>query len=1198
MQTSPYLIPGANDELSATTERRSPLLQQTVLSLVTPPRGVKTVTSVTLVAPLDPVDVLGVRNELARLEAQGGGSSLDDAATLFGGTVNLDFHQRNTSLKLQKQKQIELEVYGHLAFASAMRHPLLIVGATSRTYIHFATVAYIVQESELGVACQFSLILYNKHEYKFICNSSAEYLQWIDCLQRAYKASHPPSTHHLFQRQQQHFQPYAYQQQNYRQQSINDFDDRRSISSQNSMNRRPQPRQQQQQRTPTPSNQSQFRSSSRSSSYGQSPSSYYQSNNNTLNSHRSMPIISQQQQQYQHQQQRQQRQQYQRESPSYYETEFDYTQNQSRTPPSRGRSVTMPSQKSNFNKSKSVDRFYRSTRPTNLGLDNDLYSDDDGNDSASSLPRGIQGNSNNQQKQHPQRSMSAPRMGPSKSPEMNMQELYELTVNAYKAGLADEFLDNDERDVRDRGRFNNRNHSVDSPVRVNGGYPTRSGSVVRFSGEDEVAYDLQRMSSDGSNTSGSRRSNSSPRYHSDENEDVEDEEKDDYEEEDGDDEQLSYQNRRQMQLQQHQHQQQQEQYQQAAMASRQTSTPMMMQKSVTVDGRYGKGSKPTIVIPPSVEQQMLKSRRNDFDKELGLVSSSPTKSSHRSKSVDPRLMDGSNGSNNKRSTLSPTAVKIDQQQQQSVFSIAGFRTNSKESATDSLFEDDKPTREREAVEKKSVAGATKSVASEKAKQYLLSTLFGSGGKVPMVPAFGAAKSSANVTKTTTTTSSESGSRTIAVVEASRDSQPLSPRDVESSAPNNSSTWTAPSYLTSSETSATSAFVSPAITTLASTSGTTPSSTTTASSSYTISNKTSVSHLDSPPILSPATATATKSLPVVVTQLNTPPTMSPIDFASVLPPPPPPPSMPPPPGSSIANRTSTNSSIMSHQPTLQLSSHIELMSNAMMSKLEELRGGIEKVSGGAGATASSLGFYDEMNETGGVIILERKEVKKDVELEDSDSSDEEALVVKGRKDGGVGVKRDIVVDTKGLGSFAATVAAAAASSVPPKDEFGVLKPHSRNGSSHTSLTGGGTSVTSTTTITATAVKSPLPSSSSSSIATTPLSPSSSSSATAPTTIRTRSSHGRMSANAASLGNSLMQSLQSSPAYQNAAQKKSDREKVIIAAAAIAETLQKMEPVVLATPTSTTPRRSLIPAADSGGVGAVRSAVGGFEALKKV
>ncbi|KAJ3005465.1 UNVERIFIED_CONTAM: hypothetical protein HDU68_004600 [Siphonaria sp. JEL0065] len=772
---------------------------------------------------------------------------------------------------------------------------------------------------------------------------------------------------------------------------------------------------------------------------------------------------------------------------------------------------------------------------------------------------------------------------------MNMQELYELTVNAYKAGLADEFLDNDERDVRDRGRFNNRNHSFDSPVRVNGGYPTRSGSVVRFSGEDEVAYDLQRMSSDGSNTSGSRRSNSLPRYHGGGNEEAGNE--DFCDNEDGDDEKGNYQNRRQLQLQQQQ-QQQQQQYQQATMASRQTSTPMI-QKSVTVDGRYGKGSKPTIVIPVSVEQQMLKSRRQEFEKELG-ISSSPTRSNHRSKSVDPRLMDGSNGSN-KRSTLSPTGIKS-VQQQQSVFSISGFRTNSRESATESLFEDNKTRREREAAEKKATASVTKPVGSEKAKQYLLSTLFGSGGKMPTIPAFGAeAKSVANVTSTPMATR-ESGSPTVGV-EASRNIQ----ASEANTPPNNTSAWTAPSYLTSSETrtttatNSTSASVVQATATLGSTSGTTPSSTT-ASSSYTISNKTSVSYLDSPPILSPTTA-ATKSLPLV-SQLNTPPTMSPIDFSSVLPPPPPPPSMPPPqPGSTLANRTSsTNSSIMSHhQPTLQLSPHIELMSNAMMSKLEELRSGIDKVRGGVGATASSLGFYDEMNETGGVIVLENRErVKRDLELEDSDSSDEVALVVKGRgkeSGGSSSQKRDVV---KGLDSFAAAVATAATAPVQPKDEVAGLRPPSRNGSSPST----GTSVTSATTITTTAVKSPLLSSSSSSPAATPLSPTSSSSTAAPTTIRTRSSHGRMSANAASLGNSLMQSLQSSPAYQNAAQKKSDREKVILAAAAIAETLQKMEPVVLATPTSTTPRRSLVPSADSGGAGAVRSTVGGFEALKKL
>ncbi|KAI9347229.1 hypothetical protein BDR26DRAFT_69407 [Obelidium mucronatum] len=363
--------------------------------------------------------------------------------------------------------------------------------------------------------------------------------------------------------------------------------------------------------------------------------------------------------------------------------------------------------------------------------------------------------------QYPQRSMSAPRMGNNnnssnsnnnnnngrQSPEMNMQQLYELTVNAYKAGLAYEF-DNDERDVRDRGRFHGRSGSVPatSGVSPRAGYPTRAGSLVRFTGEDEVAYDLQRMSSDGSNHSGggARRAESLQRYNRGNNHDGEEDGDDDEDYRGEDNQEFEEEDRAK-------YQNHQGDYQDGAtttgtndlqLASRMTSTPMM-QKSVTVDGRYGSGvtnstskKPPSIKIPYAEQVVAQASSSSSSSKQGGLGITTDT--SGRSKSMDPRLRSPSVES--RRSTTSPAALVKSVQQQQSLFSVSGFRSSNPYG----LFEDEAAKRKREAAEKAAsgtgtpVTAERKAVPSnDKAKQYLLATLFGSGPvKMPTIPRLG------------------------------------------------------------------------------------------------------------------------------------------------------------------------------------------------------------------------------------------------------------------------------------------------------------------------------------------------------------------------------------------------------------------------------------------------------------------------------
>ncbi|ORY38560.1 hypothetical protein BCR33DRAFT_853904 [Rhizoclosmatium globosum] len=1033
--TASPLPPGPGSSSSSFIEStHSPVILLTTLQHVHQNKK-RTVRNVLLCAPTSPRDIMTVRNELARLEAANGINLLDEAASLFGGTANWhnssEFHAKNTSNKVKKAKESELEVYGHLAYASAMGHPLLIIGTGTRTYIHLAKVAYIVDESDHGLACQFSIILNTKLEYKFICNSSAEYLQWIDALQQAYKVSHPSS--------------YI---QNGSGGYMDEYDDRRSIASQNSVyssystnSRRPKSLQQPQRSTSRNRQPEQMMRRRATDNYNQYQQQYYPSPQQPRNGYspavardmstrRSMPVMQQQR---------------------YYESEDYYSR-----PPRGGPSYSPNPRNPSMHRAKSADRFRLSTRPTKLDPDDDFSEEDE--EPYPNPPIVARSSS------VPARSAMS---GKQRDREMSVEEVYELTVNAYKAGLADD----DDRETRNQKRFS-AERRANSTSGMRAGYPTRTGSVVRFTGEDEVAYDLKTLGSDSSRASSvaveqqQRRGGGREEYE-------------------------AYQ--REVLLQQQMDLQAQKE-QQAKMKemSRQNSSPMG--RSKTVDGRYGAAA---VTVRSTSVGPALRSP------------SSPTTGTAETKSI-----------------TSVTSTTRTQRQQPPMFTMpsmpSAFRMNSKDSATDSLFESNKEKRARESLEQKSKPGPK----TEKMKQYVLSAL--GGAKLPSIPSLklnggnsspkpverSMSSSSDTVvseTKTTTVTSSE------VVIPVSTPAELISPGHV--------------GYVSETETSLSRAHKNYEAEQKLKRESTNETSTTTTSTTVAQMQMTDRAVVASPQVI--------EYYPPIPGPPRTSPNKSPIDKE-----------VPPVPTITTASSSfqskevqrrlsiassssseSSNFSIPANAFNLSWSPYTDLFSDSICVHMHELRKGVGQ--GNVGATASIMGIYS------GVVI--------DDEMNDSDSSA-----------GGMKLK------SNGTGT-----------NVNGKSPLSPSTIQNRDGSSKIPISekGASTTTTSTTVTTSTIVADASPTSK---------------------VVSPRRSGAKMSENAASLGHSLMAALQSSAAYQNASRVKSDAQVRKEAAESIKQTLQKMEPVVQ--PSVTKKASVSIPAADSGGIGAVRNAIGAFEQLK--
>ncbi|KAJ3166021.1 hypothetical protein HDU88_003564 [Geranomyces variabilis] len=81
-------------------------------------------------------------------------------------------------------KKEDYETLGHLTQAALSGCPLMIVGTTAPTFIHFSTVDTILDERESGSACNFVIVTMDK-EHRFAADMSTDYTEWIYALRDA-----------------------------------------------------------------------------------------------------------------------------------------------------------------------------------------------------------------------------------------------------------------------------------------------------------------------------------------------------------------------------------------------------------------------------------------------------------------------------------------------------------------------------------------------------------------------------------------------------------------------------------------------------------------------------------------------------------------------------------------------------------------------------------------------------------------------------------------------------------------------------------------------------------------------------------------------------------------------------------------------------------------------------------------------------
>ncbi|KAJ3304187.1 hypothetical protein HDV03_003040 [Kappamyces sp. JEL0829] len=80
----------------------------------------------------------------------------------------------------------DMEIYGHVALSAISGFPLLVVGTTVRTYIHFSQIQGLYDEEDLQQACSFS-ILTAQTEYRFFSETSTGYQKWVGALSQAFE---------------------------------------------------------------------------------------------------------------------------------------------------------------------------------------------------------------------------------------------------------------------------------------------------------------------------------------------------------------------------------------------------------------------------------------------------------------------------------------------------------------------------------------------------------------------------------------------------------------------------------------------------------------------------------------------------------------------------------------------------------------------------------------------------------------------------------------------------------------------------------------------------------------------------------------------------------------------------------------------------------------------------------------------------
>jgi hypothetical protein len=80
-------------------------------------------------------------------------------------------------------------ILGQIGYAATQQQPLLVIGTGSgRLFIHFIQIKGILSEDELESPCSFQLMT-DVGDYRFRCDTSVDYIKWINALNYAYDAS-------------------------------------------------------------------------------------------------------------------------------------------------------------------------------------------------------------------------------------------------------------------------------------------------------------------------------------------------------------------------------------------------------------------------------------------------------------------------------------------------------------------------------------------------------------------------------------------------------------------------------------------------------------------------------------------------------------------------------------------------------------------------------------------------------------------------------------------------------------------------------------------------------------------------------------------------------------------------------------------------------------------------------------------------
>ncbi|KAI9330216.1 hypothetical protein DFJ73DRAFT_631042, partial [Zopfochytrium polystomum] len=148
----------------------SPIIRQG--NLILRPISKRKLCPAVLCKPTTTADLLFIRNHLAHAEREAFQRSVDD---VWCETAPPSVVKSATSR--------EIDLYGHIAYSAVAGFPLLIViGPTSKHFIHLANVAAVLEETDVGIPCHFTVLTRQREEFKFATSSSPEYQLWIEDL--------------------------------------------------------------------------------------------------------------------------------------------------------------------------------------------------------------------------------------------------------------------------------------------------------------------------------------------------------------------------------------------------------------------------------------------------------------------------------------------------------------------------------------------------------------------------------------------------------------------------------------------------------------------------------------------------------------------------------------------------------------------------------------------------------------------------------------------------------------------------------------------------------------------------------------------------------------------------------------------------------------------------------------------------------